>query len=71
VALHGTVGALEARAFGDAVERFLCDDMAAGHHHGRVRVGGLLLGDGTHEDGVEVIGWWEWDLDLCTVSCVA
>jgi hypothetical protein len=69
MALHGTVGALEARAFGDAVKRFLCYDMAAGHHHGRVGVGGLLLGDGTDEDGVEVIGRWEWDFDLFTVSC--
>jgi hypothetical protein len=43
------------------------NDVAAGHHHGGVGVGGLFLADGAHEDGVEVVGRGEGDFDLWCV----
>ncbi len=38
--------------------------MPARHHHRRVLIGGLFFGDGADEDGVEVVGGRERDLDL-------
>ena len=58
------IGTLEAGAFGELLERLLCDDVAAGHHHGGVGVGGLFFCDGADEDGVEVVGWGEGDFGL-------
>jgi hypothetical protein len=66
VAFGGAVRTLETSALADAVERLLSDDVAAGHHHGGVCVGGLFFGDGADEDGVEVIGLGEGDFDLRT-----
>ena len=64
MALTGTIRALEPTALAQLAQTLLRYDVAARHHHGGVLVGGLLFGDGADEDGVEVVGRGEWDLDL-------
>ena len=54
--LAGTVRALELGALAVGVEALLADDVSAGHHHGGVAIGGLLLADGAHEDAMKNIG---------------
>jgi hypothetical protein len=63
MAFGRTVGALEARALGQLVQTFASYDVAAGNHHGRVRISSLFLANGTHEDGVEVVRAGQRDLD--------
>lgn len=55
VAFAGAVGAFEASTLGQLLERLFGDDVAAGHHHGGVRVGGLFFADRADKDGVEVV----------------
>jgi hypothetical protein len=55
MAFGRTVGALEARALGQLVQTFAGYDVAAGNHHGWVRISSLFLANGAHEDGVEMV----------------
>lgn len=65
-----TVRTLEPRVPAQVHERLLRDHVAAGHHHRRVPVGRLLLGDGADEDVVEAVGRRERDFDLATFVSV-
>lgn len=63
MAFVGTVRALESLVLRQLLEGFLGNDVAAGDHHGRVRIGGLFLADGADKDGVEVVLARQWDFD--------
>ena len=54
--LAGAIRALELGALAIGIQALLADDMGAGHHHGGVGVGGLLLADGAHEDAMKDVG---------------
>ena len=58
MALGRTIWTLEPRTLGQLIQRLAGYDVAAGHHHRRVCVGGLLFADWTDEDGVKVVCAW-------------
>ena len=64
MALPRTIGALESTALAQLTKTFLRDHVSARHHHRRILVCRLLLGNRADEDGMEVVGWGQGDLDL-------
>lgn len=64
VALIRAVRTLESVALAEPTQRFLGYDVPTWHHHRRVLVGCLLLGNGADEDRMEEVGGWQRDLDL-------
>ena len=63
-ALAGAIRALECRSPAHLGHGLKGNHMPAAHHHRRVFVGSLLLGNGTDKDGMEVIGGRQGYLDL-------
>lgn len=58
------VWAFKSTTFAEPHEGFLGNNVAAGHHHGWVFVGGLLFRDRTDEDRVELVRGREGDFNL-------
>ncbi len=65
MALPGTIRALEPTALAQLAQTLLRDHVPARHHHRRILVRRLLLGNRADKDGVEVVGRGQRDLDLC------
>lgn len=61
--LIGTIRTLESGALAKLIEGLLCNDVTAGHHHGRIGIGGLFLGHWADKDAVEVVLAWQGDFD--------
>lgn len=57
-AFAGTVWTFESRPLAHLGHGFESNDVPTAHHHWRVVVGRLLLGDGADEYGMEMIRRW-------------
>ena len=71
IAFPGAVRALQgnvASSFYKSLKGFLCNDVAAWHHHRGVTVRGLIFRHRADEDGVELIRRREGNFCLCSGS---
>lgn len=60
----GTVGTFKPATLTESLQRFLCNDMPAGHHHRRVLISSLLLRNRADKYGMEEIRRRQGNLNL-------